>query len=154
MMKITVLGLGNLLYGDEGFGCTVARRLQETTDYPDDVEIVDGGTQGLYLLDYIEAADGLILVDAVIPLEAGFRIHRYDNDIPALIQKKMSSHQTGLTELLALARLHNRYPRELVLIGIPPKNLDMGIGLSPEVEALVPDVLAMIRDQIQAWLTP
>ncbi len=152
-MNITVLGLGNLLYGDEGFGCSVVKRLQQNHSWPESVTIVDGGTQGLYLLDYIESADKLILVDAVIPLESGLRVHIYHNEIPAIIQKKMSSHQTGLSELLAMAKLHNQMPDELVLIGIPPVNLDMGIGLSPPIEALVPDVLSTVQSLINNWLT-
>ncbi len=151
-MKIIVLGLGNLLYGDEGFGCTAAKRLLESKSWTDEVEIVDGGTQGLYLLDFIESADRLILIDAVIPKEDGLKVHVYENEIPAKIQKKMSSHQTGLSELLAMARLHDQYPKDLVLIGIPPVNLDMGIGLSSEIEALVPEVLEKTNAYIESWL--
>lgn len=150
-MKITVLGLGNLLYGDEGFGCAVTKQLISESDWPEEVHIVDGGTQGLYLLDYIESADKLILIDAVIPVEDGLKVHVFRNNIPAKIQKKMSSHQTGLSELLALAELHNRLPKELVLIGIPPVNLEMGIGLSPEIKALVPEVISTVKTHIKNW---
>jgi len=153
-MKITILGLGNMLYGDEGFGCAVVEQLKTDNSWPENVEITDGGTQGLYLLDYIESSDKLLIIDSVIPLEEGVKVHVYQNEIPAGIQKKMSSHQTGLTELLALAKLHNRYPKDLVLIGIPPVNLDMGIGLSPEINALVPEVITTVKSFIKEWTEP
>ncbi|NOZ74772.1 MAG: hydrogenase maturation protease [FCB group bacterium] len=150
-MNITVLGLGNLLYGDEGFGCTMAEQLRTGHSWPESVTIVDGGTQGLYLLDYIESAEKLIIIDAVIPVEEGLKVHVFRNEIPTKIQKKMSSHQTGLSELLAMAKLHNHLPEDLVLVGIPPVNLEMGIGLSPEIQALVPEVISIVKSIIRGW---
>ncbi len=151
-MRINVLGLGNTMFRDEGFGVEVIRYLERHADLPGFVDLIDGGTQGIYLLDYIESADYLLVYDALIPQSYDRKIYRYANgELPAFIYRKMSSHQVGLSELISLARLHDKLPADLVLIGIPPVSLDMGVGLTPEAQALVPEAAAMGLEQIKRW---
>jgi len=150
---IHVLGLGNVIYSDEGFGVEAVKRLEEDHQFPENVKFIDGGTQGIYLLDYIEAPTSLLIYDCIIPVEYEFKVYDYHNDeLPAFIHRKMSSHQMGLSELLSLAKLHQKLPKNLSLIGIPPQKLDMNIGLSQELELLMPEALKKGKDIIEGWL--
>lgn len=152
-MQINVLGLGNTMFGDEGFGVEVIRHLEKKTDFPDNVHLIDGGTQGIYLLDYIESADYLLVFDALIPVDYDKKVYKYRNDeLPGFIFRKMSSHQVGLSELLSLARLQNKIPKDITLIGVPPENLDMGVGLSETVLDLLPTAASMGIETINSWL--
>lgn len=139
MKKINVVGLGNILFGDEGFGVEAVRRLEkECSELTDSVQFIDGGTQGIYLLDYIESADMVLIYDAIIPADFDKRVYVYaDDELPAFIHRKMSSHQMGLSELLSIASLHGKVPRKVVLIGVPPRDLRLGSGISEGVQKLL-----------------
>ncbi|MCF6237598.1 MAG: HyaD/HybD family hydrogenase maturation endopeptidase [Candidatus Marinimicrobia bacterium] len=153
-MVINVLGLGNIIFGDEGFGVEMVRQLPEYNSYPDYVNFIDGGTQGIYLLDYFESPECLLILDAIIPVEYDAEVYSYQgSDLPSFIHRKLSSHQIGLSELLSLAKLHEKMPRKIALIGIPPDNLDMGMGLSPKVRALIPKALAETDQILQSWIS-
>lgn len=151
--SINIIGLGNTLYGDEGFGVAALDRLKETSDFPSTVRCIDGGTQGIYLLDYIESCEAVIVFDALIPLDYERKVYVYRNDeLPAFIHRKMSSHQMGFSELLGLARLRGRMPAEIVMIGVPPKELELHVGLSPEVSLLLPEAVETAGAIVEEWL--
>ena len=103
MERIVVLGLGNILYGDEGFGVRVAERLYSRYAFPDNVEIVDAGTQGHPLLAFVERATHLLLLDAVdFGLQPGTTVEKDSTGIPAYLSAhKMSLHQNSFSEVLA-----------------------------------------------------
>ncbi|MCB6182380.1 HyaD/HybD family hydrogenase maturation endopeptidase [Leeia sp. TBRC 13508] len=151
---IKVLGLGNLLWADEGFGVRVAEQLFGRYQLPPSVEVIDGGTQGLLLLPYVEAADKLIILDAIdFGLQPG-ELRVFCNEaVPAyLTAKKMSLHQTGFSEVLGLAELKGNYPEEVVLIGVQPVVLeDYGGSLSDPVRAQVAPALALAERQLTEW---
>jgi hydrogenase maturation protease len=141
------------MFGDEGFGVEVIRYLDENFDFHESVHLIDGGTQGIYLLDYVESADYLIVFDAIIPQNYDKQVYVYKNDeLPSFIYRKMSSHQVGLSELISLSRLHGKVPKDLILIGVPPVDLNMGIGLSEAVMTLVPKAAKNGKDIISKWL--
>lgn len=151
---IVVLGLGNLLWADEGFGVRCAEALYAGHSLPDNVEVIDGGTQGLLLLPYVEAADCLLILDAIdfgLP-PATLRVF-HDDAVPAyLTAKKMSLHQTGFSEVLALAELKGALPTAITLIGVQPAELeDYGGSLSPAVRAQLPAALDMALQTLAAW---
>ena len=151
--RINIIGLGNILYGDEGFGVAVLNSLQESSNFPESVHCIDGGTQGIYLLDFIESADAVIVFDALVPVEYDRRVYVYRNEeLPAFIHRKMSSHQMGFSELIGLARLRGKMPREMVLIGIPPKELELSTELSAEVALLLPEAVETGRAIVAGWL--
>ncbi|NTW50050.1 MAG: hydrogenase maturation protease [Chlorobiales bacterium] len=153
MKRINVLGLGNVIFCDEGFGVEAVKRLEKAASFPPNVQFIDGGTQGIYLLDYIESPDCLLIFDAIIPLEYSLKVYTYRNDeLPAFIHRKMSSHQMGLSELLSLAKLHDKFPKEVVLIGVPPQTLGTGIGLSEPVESLMEEALMTGKQIIKEWV--
>jgi len=152
--RINILGLGNMLYGDEGFGVAALKTLQESSTFPESVQCIDGGTQGIYLLDFIESADAVIVFDALIPLDYDRRVYVYRNDeLPAFIHRKMSSHQMGFSEMLGIAKLHGKMPQEIVMIGAPPKDLELNIGLSPELTLLLPEAVEQAKTIITTWLS-
>lgn len=153
MKKINVVGLGNILFGDEGFGVEAVRALEASRPFPESVTFVDGGTQGVYLLDYFEACDALLVFDSIIPVEFEPKVYMYRNEeLPAFIHRKMSAHQMGLSELLGIAKLHGRVPGEVVLIGAPPHNLDLGGGLSDVMRKHVETAVEMGGELVTGWI--
>ena len=149
---IVVLGIGNLLWADEGFGVRCIEALQQRYEFAPQVQLIDGGTQGLYLIQHVQGADCLLIFDAIdYGLEPGTLKVIENGEVPKYLgAKKMSLHQTGFQEVLALAELTGRYPRQVVLIGCQPCEIeDYGGSLRPALKAaLLPAVrhgLAYLR---------
>ena len=152
-MQINVLGLGNIMFGDEGFGVEAVRRLAESGPFPPEVQIIDGGTQGLYLLNFIEDPDCLLVFDALIPVHYDRQVYVYRNrELPAFIHRKMSSHQIGLSELFSLAKLNDKLPDEIALVGIPSENMEMQVCLREPFCRLLPEAVAAGEEVIREWL--
>jgi hydrogenase maturation protease len=150
--KITILGIGNSIFSDEGIGIHVLPLLEEL--YGDDpmIEIIEGSTDGMKLLGPVENTDYLIVIDAInAGKEGGTIITLEGEDIPAYYGIKMSIHQLGFQEVLLAAKLRGRYPKNIVMIGMQPSSLELGIHLSPENEAKLPELVETINRQIQQW---
>ncbi|MBS7537529.1 HyaD/HybD family hydrogenase maturation endopeptidase [Ancylobacter lacus] len=147
--RILVLGIGNILWADEGFGVRVVEELEARYELPDHVRALDGGTQGLYLLPYLEEADAVIIVDAIDYglLPASLKLLR-DEEVPAILgARKVSLHQTGFQEVLALLRFRGCAPSRLWLVGVQPERLDdYGGGLTEAIAAQVEPALALVID--------
>lgn len=150
--RILVLGIGNVLWADEGFGVRCVEHLAANWALPAHVRVLDGGTQGLYLLPFLEEADALIVFDAVdYGLEPGTMKIVRDDEVPAFMgARKMSLHQTGFQDVIATAQLLGRCPERLLLIGVQPVELeDYGGGLRPltatQIEPAVRIALAELR---------
>jgi hydrogenase maturation protease len=149
-----ILGIGNLLWADEGFGVRCLEQLQQGYVWPADVALVDGGTQGLNLIEHVQAAPRLLIFDAVdYGLTPGEVKVVRDADVPSFLGvKKLSLHQTGFQEVLALAQLLGRYPEQLVLIGCQPQTLDdFGGSLTAVVQAALPRALERGLDELRTW---
>lgn len=146
--KPVVLGLGNPLFTDEGVGIRVLHQLM-AENLSGKAELVDGGTDGLTLLNIVEEAEHLIVIDAIDgDLPAG-SIQRIEMaDIPVLISQKLSPHQLGFQEVLALAALREKLPDRLILFGVQPASLEWGTRLSPAVKASVPILIELVKSQI------
>ncbi|KAB2951775.1 HyaD/HybD family hydrogenase maturation endopeptidase [Heliorestis acidaminivorans] len=152
MKKIVLMGLGNLLYSDEGLGVQIVQALQREYFFPDNVEVVDGGTQGLLLLEYLEEADYFLCVDAInAGKPAGTLIRLVGNEIPQYVGIKMSQHQLSFQEVLALASLRGTLPQEMVFLGIQPKSLEFGLDLSATVQLSLPALREAIVKQLAQW---
>ena len=155
--SILVLGIGNLLWADEGFGVRCAEALAERFALPPQVTVMDGGTQGLYLLPYVEEACRLLVFDAVDYGDAPGTLRIVVGDeVPRFMgAKKMSLHQTGFQEVLASAELLGRLPDELVLIGCQPVELeDFGGSLRDEVKAQIGPALDVACEWLTRWGAP
>lgn len=142
--QLLVLGIGNILWADEGFGVRCVEAMNAAYEFGDDVMLMDGGTQGLYLLPYLEEARHLIVFDAVdYGMKPGEMVVAKDDDVPRFMGvKKMSLHQTGFQEVIACASLSGRLPESMVLIGVQPECLeDFGGSLRDSVKAQIPAAL-------------
>ncbi|MCP4283655.1 MAG: HyaD/HybD family hydrogenase maturation endopeptidase [Gammaproteobacteria bacterium] len=151
---ILVLGIGNILWADEGFGVRAVEALDASWRFPPRVRLMDGGTQGLALLPYVRAVSKLLIFDAVdFGLAPGAVCSIRDGDVPQYLgAKKLSMHQTGFQEVLAAARMLGEYPDRLALIGVQPVELDdYGGGLRPEVQNCIPWALGMAVDMLAGW---
>jgi hydrogenase maturation protease len=147
-----VLGLGNILMRDEGIGVRAVELLAERYEFPPEVQLLDGGTLGLNLLPYVEDADRLLVIDAVhVGGEPGTVVRLESEEVPAFLGVKISPHQIGLADLLAAARLRGRCPRELVLVGVQPGVIDVGLELSPPVAAQVGALVEAALSQLSRW---
>ncbi|HEX6736150.1 MAG TPA: HyaD/HybD family hydrogenase maturation endopeptidase [Azonexus sp.] len=152
--RILVLGIGNLLWADEGFGVRCVEALHAGWSFPDHVTLMDGGTQGLYLLPYVQEADCLLVFDAVDYGDAPGSLRVVVGDeVPRFMgAKKMSLHQTGFQEVLMAAELTGKLPGELVLLGVQAEELeDYGGSLRPSVRAQMVPALNRALDWLERW---
>jgi len=149
-----VLGIGNILWADEGFGIRAVEALNAEYRLPGDVCVMDGGTQGLFLLPWVRNASRLLILDAIdYGLTPGeIRVIR-DDDVPQYLgAKKMSMHQTGFQEVLVSAQMLGEFPRQLALIGVQPELLDdYGGSLRPCVKARIPEAVGFAIDILHEW---
>lgn len=152
--RVLVLGVGNLLWADEGFGVRCVEAFARRWSVPDGVELMDGGTQGLYLVQHIADAQRVLVFDAVdFGAPAGTLVVVRDGEVPSFIARgKMSLHQAGVSDVLACAELLGRKPDALTVIGAQPLELeDYGGSLTPPVRALVPRAVALAAEELRAW---
>ncbi len=151
---IVVLGIGNVLWADEGFGVRCVEALQRRWNFGEHVQLVDGGTQGLYLVQHVQSARKLLIFDAIdYGLPPGTLRVIEGEEVPRFMgAKKMSLHQTGFQEVLALAQLTESYPEQVVLIGCQPEELeDYGGSLRESVKTALEDALALALLRLREW---
>ncbi|MBC7180304.1 MAG: HyaD/HybD family hydrogenase maturation endopeptidase [Roseovarius sp.] len=152
--SVLILGIGNVLWADEGFGVRCVERLAARWSFGPGVTVLDGGTQGLYLLPFMEAADRLIVFDAVdYGLVPGTMKIVEDEAVPAFMgAKKMSLHQTGFQDVIATAQLMGYCPERLLLIGCQPEELeDYGGGLRDVVAAQIEPAIEVALARLRDW---
>nr|WP_242482164.1 HyaD/HybD family hydrogenase maturation endopeptidase [Thiocystis violacea] len=143
-----ILGIGNVLWADEGFGVRVIEEIAARYHFGPNVRLLDGGTQGIYLVDHIRWADVLVVFDAVdYGLPAGALKLVEGDEVPKFMgAKKMSLHQTGFQEVLAMADLLGDYPESLLLVGVQPVELeDFGGSLRPAVKTQIEPAIRAAR---------
>lgn len=143
--SVLILGIGNLLWADEGFGTRTVEALHRSHTFADNVRLMDGGTLGLYLIQHVQQADVLLVFDAVdYGLEPGTLHCVVGADVPRFMgAKKMSLHQTGFQEVLMTTELLGSMPRHLALVGVQPHTLeDFGGSLTPPVRSQVKPAIA------------
>jgi len=150
LKKTLILGVGNYILSDDGLSVHVLERLQADNLIPDDIQMIDGGTCGLDLLQYLEGVSNLIIIDAIKTRDGTpGSIIRLDGDqIPAYLSLKISPHDIGLPDLLATAKLRDLYPENIVAFGIQPASLELGVDLSPEVAANVDALIELIKKEV------
>ncbi|MEC7826062.1 MAG: HyaD/HybD family hydrogenase maturation endopeptidase [Pseudomonadota bacterium] len=149
--QVLILGIGNILWADEGFGVRCVETLNQDYVFPDNVKMVDGGTQGIYLVQHVQEADVLVVFDAIdYGLPPGTLKKIYNEDVPKFMgAKQMSLHQTGFQEVLAMAEFTGNYPADLLLVGCQPVELeDFGGSLRPEVKAQVKPAIDIALDYL------
>ncbi len=149
MAKDLVLGVGNLLLTDEGIGIHAIQRLLETRALPESVDLVDGGTAGLNLMTYLEGVDRLVIIDAVeTGGPPGTIIRLAGEKIPAYMALKVSPHEITLPDFLAAAKLRNLYPKEVIVWGMQPQSLEVGVDLSPELADRLDTLVSHVVEEV------
>jgi hydrogenase maturation protease len=146
--RLLILGLGNLLCSDDGVGAFVAGAIAEPRRAPEGVLVLDGGTLGLSLLPYLEDAEQAILVDAIQADAPPGTIVRLEGDeVGPAVAARLSVHQVGVSDLIEAARWRGTVPPTLVLLGVVPETIELGVGLSAPVRAAAGDLLRLVCDE-------
>ena len=151
-----VIGIGNVLWADEGFGVRAVEALHDAFAFPDGVVLLDGGTLGLNLLEDVACSRRVLVFDAVdYRLAPGtIRVLR-DDDVPAWGRTKLSPHQVGFNDVLAHAALQGRGPERITVIGVQPEVLDdFGGSLRPSVRARLGEAVALGAQELASWGLP
>ncbi len=151
-MSILVLGIGNLVMSDDGIGVRVVQLLAERYRFPAQVTILDGGTLGLDLLPKLEGVERLLVVDAVdTGAPPGTVVRLAGDEVPVALEAKVSPHQMGLKDLLAVAMLQGFAPREMVLWGVQPALIELGMELSPAVADALEPLTRHVVTELGRW---
>jgi len=148
--KTLILGIGNTLMGDEGIGVHVVNSLEKTA-LPDGVELLDGGTGSFLLLEPMQTADKVILIDATIDGAKAGSVRRlqprYSKDYP----KTLTAHDIGLKDLIDAFYLMGKTP-EVTLFAVSIEDLqDLATEMSPELNNVIPTVARMVLEEAAAF---
>jgi hydrogenase maturation protease len=150
--RVAIIGIGNVLTGDDAVGPHVVRVVEATYALPEGVQVIDAGTPGYDLTAFIVGLDAVVLVDAVKAKGAPGEVRVYDK--PELLSKRpilaMSPHEPGVREALLNAEFMGVTPRVVRLVGVIPARTDTGIGLSPGVRAAIPAAVARVAAELAA----
>ncbi len=149
MKRVLVIGMGNVLMQDEGVGVRAVEELESRYRIPEGVSVIDGGTTGMELFNPIRECDRLIVADAVnTGAPYGTLVRIANQEIPAFFQTKLSNHQLGLSDLLALLTLKDAVPEHVAIIGMVPHSLENQLGLTAEAEAGLDGMVRMLVQEL------
>ena len=147
---VLVLGLGNCLIEDEGIGVAAIEYLHKHYSIPDDVELLDGGTSGMGLLDDLRSRKKVIVLDAVrTGASPGDLVVLRNEQVPAFFRSKVSPHQMALSDVLAVLTLTDEQPQDISVIGVEPVSLKTKIGLSPSVKQQLKPMVEQVLQQLE-----
>jgi hydrogenase maturation protease len=151
-VKTTIVGIGNVLLGDDGAGVWLVHRLLAAYRFEPEIEILDGGTLGLGLVTYLSDTDRLVIVDAATTGQApGAVVVLREREVPAILRATLSAHEASLCDLLAALTLLGKTPREFVAIGIEPQSLTPSVELSDPVRDALVRAEREVIGQLAAW---
>ena len=149
---VTILGVGNVILTDEGFGVRAAEDLDHHYTFPDNVQIVDGGTLGIELTQYVTGTNKLLVIDSINGGAEPGTVFRFHNDaIMEHFQDKLSAHEVGIQDVLALLTVTGHKIPEVIVIGAQPFDLEAGVGLSDGMQALLPQIVEQILKDLRDW---
>jgi hydrogenase maturation protease len=158
VMRILLLGVGNILLRDEGVGVKTVLELDKEYDFSPNVQLLDGGTLGLRLLDPICEADHVIVVDAVRNGQPPGTLYRLDaDDLHKSLTFKNSLHQFDLMETLAFAEVLGKRP-SAVVVGIEPEDISpWGLELTDTIRPWMPELCSRVLEEVTkagGWYRP
>ena len=137
--EITVLGIGNTILSDEGFGVRVVEFLQKNYAFPDNVQLIDGGTLGVELIHFVAGTSKLLIIDSIDGgVASGQTFHLRDDEILKHFTQKISAHEVGIQDILTMLEITDKKIPCVELIGAQPFSLDAGINLTPPMQKLLP----------------
>lgn len=155
--RVAVLGLGNILMGDDAVGPYVLELLEAELDLPADLELRDLGTPGPELAHIVEGLDALIVIDTVRVRDGApgeIRLLRRPDIVKGAVPERLSPHDPSLRGALLAAGLLGRSPQEVLLVGIVPGQAELGIGFTPAVQAALPKAVAAVAAELQRLGVP
>jgi hydrogenase maturation protease len=154
-MRVLVLGLGNAVMSDDALGGRVVAELQHRYSFPEEVSVMDGGTLGLDLLPHLEGIDRLLIVDALEMNAPPGSVFRLEGEaVPRAFASKLSVHQMGVQDLLAVCELQGHLTGELVVWGVQPGSLELSLELTPAVAAALGPLVAAVVKELVNWGVP
>jgi hydrogenase maturation protease len=147
--EVMILGIGSILYSDDGFGIRVIEQIERDYEFPDEVLVVDGGVLGINLLGVISKPNHLVVVDAIRNRGNPGDLYRLEGDaIPERIRAKNSLHQVDFLEALTLCQVFDKVP-QTVIIGVEPEDYQtLSLALTPTVHARIEPVIRMVLDEL------
>jgi len=151
MRNIKVLGIGNILVGDDGFGPRVLEELGKR-QIPQNVELIDAGVGGMAILSWIEDADKIIIIDSVqTGNEPAGTVYRFtDKEMPPSDMFMLSLHDLNLVDTINIGRVVQKMPGEIIIYGVEVVRLaEFTREMSPEVEAAVTEVADLVMEEIR-----
>ena len=149
---VTVLGIGNIILRDEGFGVRAMEYLNEHFRFPPEVQLLDGGTLGPELLHFITGTEKLLILDAVAGDAPAGTVYRFENDaVMAHFQEKMSSHEIGIQDVLAWLTVTDRAIPNVIVLGMQPYEVAAGLALSSEMAAALPAFAHRAVEELIRW---
>ena len=149
---IVVLGVGNILLTDEGFGVHVVNQLREDYVFNPPITILDGGTMGMELLTYMRGMTQLVLVDAIHGGEAPGTVYEFPHEeMNHYFTEAISVHEVGMQDILRIRALQEDPLEDAVVIGVEPESLELGLTLSETTQAAVEDVKGRVLAVLSAW---
>ena len=135
----TVLGIGNIILSDEGFGVRVVEYLEKNFTFPENVSLIDGGTLGVELTHFITGTQKLLIIVSIDGgAEPGKIFHLCDDEIKNHFAQKISAHEVGIQDVLTMLELSDKKIPHVELIGAQPFSLEAGTELTPPMKNLVP----------------
>ncbi|OGB58125.1 MAG: hydrogenase 2 maturation endopeptidase [Burkholderiales bacterium RIFOXYD12_FULL_59_19] len=150
-MRAVVLGIGNTILSDEAAGVRTVEALEQAYQIPDNVLVIDGGTSGMEMIEDLSNLDFLLVVDVVTTGAApGTLVKIAGAEIPVFFRDKLSPHQIGLPDVLASLELLDAIPKEIVVLGVEPISLELGLDMTPTVAATIPELVDRAVTELRA----
>ena len=149
---IVLLGVGNILLTDEGFGVHVVNQLREDYIFNPPITILDGGTMGMELLTYMRGMTKLLLVDVINGGEAPGTVYEFPHEeMNSYFTEAISVHEVGMQDILRIRALQEDPLEDAVVIGVEPESLELGLTLSNSTQAAVADVKERVLRVLSNW---
>jgi hydrogenase maturation protease len=150
-MRAVVLGIGNTILSDEAAGVRTVEALEQAYQMPDNVLVIDGGTSGMEMIEDLSDLDFLLVIDVVLTGAApGTLVKIAGAEIPVFFRDKLSPHQIGLPDVLASLELLDAIPKEIVVLGVEPISLALGMDMTPTVAATIPELVDRAVAELRA----
>ena len=150
--EVTILGIGNVILRDEGFGVRVAEYLDKHYEFPESVQIVDGGTLGIELTQYVTGTEKLLVIDSINGgAEPGTTFRFHNDDVMEHFQDKLSAHEVGIQDVLGLLTVTGHKIPDVVVIGAQPYDVEAGVELSDGMMKLLPQMVEQALKELKNW---
>ena len=150
--EITVLGIGNTILSDEGFGVRVVEFLEKNYTFPENVQLIDGGTLGVELTHFVTGTQKLLIIDSINGgTEPGKIFHICDDEISNYFTQKISAHEIGIQDVLTSLKITGKKIPRVELIGAQPYSLEAGTELTAEMKKLLPMFAEKAIEILKSW---